>query len=313
MSAASVMARWVSGRATVLMFLSVILGLTVQDLARLLSPLVLFGSMGAMFLTALRLDPRLLMSWIRKPRVPVAIILFTTLLVPVFTVILIRAGWFAPEVALAIGLIAATPPILSVGAYCVLLGTDNELLTLSVLPATALGIVGLPFFAAIVGLPGLSPAGLAVELLMVVGTAMGGALLLRLVIPLKRIEQQVVALDFFAVLMMIIVAVGVTDGLGALIFEQPVKVVEAFAITAALSILLQAVGWLVFVRHGARVAASVALVNGFRNMALLLGLLLGHVDASLQLLLVCGQLQLFLLPMLMRLVYRRLGVSAVPA
>ena len=41
MSAASVMARWVSGRATVLMFLSVILGLTVQDLARLLSPLVL--------------------------------------------------------------------------------------------------------------------------------------------------------------------------------------------------------------------------------------------------------------------------------
>ena len=55
-------------------------------------------------------------------------------------------------------------------------------------------------------------------------------------------------------------------------------------------------------------AGSVALVNGFRNMALLLGLLIGHVDASLQLLLVLGQLQLFLLPSIMRVAYRRLGL-----
>jgi hypothetical protein len=38
---------------------------------------------------------------------------------------------------------------------------------------------------------------------------------------------------------------------------------------------------------------------------------LGHVDASLQLLLVLGQLQLFLLPSLMRLAYRKLGLSPV--
>jgi BASS family bile acid:Na+ symporter len=60
---------------------------------------------------------------------------------------------------------------------------------------------------------------------------------------------------------------------------------------------------------GARVAGSVALVNGLRNMALLLGLLIGQVDASLQLLLVLGQLQLFLLPSVMRPLYRRLGVA----
>jgi hypothetical protein len=44
-------------------------------------------------------------------------------------------------------------------------------------------------------------------------------------------------------------------------------------------------------------------------MALLLGLLIGQVDASLQLLLVLGQLQLFLLPSVMRPIYRRLGVA----
>jgi hypothetical protein len=46
-------------------------------------------------------------------------------------------------------------------------------------------------------------------------------------------------------------------------------------------------------------------------MALLLGLLIGPVDASLQLLLVLGQLQLFLLPSIMRVAYRGLGL--VPA
>jgi hypothetical protein len=46
-------------------------------------------------------------------------------------------------------------------------------------------------------------------------------------------------------------------------------------------------------------------------MALLLGLTLGRVDRETQLILVAGQLMLFLLPWPMRHVYQRFGVSAV--
>ena len=189
------------------------------------------------------------------------------------------------------------------------LGTDNELLSLSVLPATAVGILTLPFYASLAGLPGLEPARLALELLAVVGTAMGGAVLIRLFIPLERVEQHAPALDLGALLLMVTVAIGVTDGLASLILAEPAVVVEAFVVTAVLSLVLQALGWLAFYRFGARIAGSVALVNGLRNMALLLGLLIGQVDASLQLLLVLGQLQLFLLPSVMRPLYRRLGVA----
>lgn len=309
MNRLAVLTRWVTSRSTLFMSVSVLVGLLVQDLARALSPLVLFASMSAMFLTALRIDRRALTAWLKRPWIPLAIIVCTTLLLPACAVMVLHAFTIEPTKALAIGLIIATPPIISVGAYCVFLGTDNELLTLSVLPATALGVATLPFFAELFGLPGLSPMRLAIELLLVVGTAMGGATVIRFFLSLERVERHAPALDFGAVVMMVIVAIGVTDGLAALIAASPLKVVDAFVTTAILSAGLQALGWLIFSRAGPRVAASVGLVNGFRNMALLLGLLLGHVDPSLQLLLVAGQLQLFLLPVLMRPLYRRYGVQ----
>jgi hypothetical protein len=308
MTALQALTRWITGHATLFMSASVVVGLLAQDLARLLSPLVIVASMSAMFLTALRLDRRLLLSWIRRPAVPISIIVFTTLVVPAVVIALTRIGALSPSVALACALIAATPPIISVGPYCLFLGTDNELLSLSVLPATAVGIISLPFFASLAGLPGLEPARLALELLAVVGSAMGGALLIRAFVPLERVERHAVALDVGAVIMMITVAIGVTDGLASLIVSRPGAVVEAFLVTAGLSLALQALGWLVYARRGVQVAGSAALVNGFRNMALLLGLLIGHVDASLQLLLVLGQLQLFLLPSVMRVAYRRMGL-----
>jgi BASS family bile acid:Na+ symporter len=309
MSASDALSRRLTRHATLFMSVSVLTGLLAQDLARLLAPLVIFASMGAMFLTALRLDRRLLLGWIRRPLIPISIVLFTTLVIPAMVIALTRTGALSPSVALACALIAATPPILSVGPYCVFLGTDNELLSLSVLPATAVGILTLPFYASLAGLPGLEPARLALELLAVVGTAMGGAVLIRLFVPLERVERHAPALDVGALLLMVTVAIGVTDGLASLILAEPAVVVEAFVVTAVLSLVLQALGWLAFYRLGARVAGSVALVNGLRNMALLLGLLIGQVDASLQLLLVLGQLQLFLLPSVMRPIYRRLGVA----
>lgn len=309
MSASGAITRRLNRHATLFMSVSVLTGLLVQDLARLLAPLVIFASMGAMFLTALRLDRQLLLGWIRRPLIPVSIVLFTTLVIPAMVIALTRIGALSPAVTLACALIAATPPIISVGPYCVFLGTDNELLSLSVLPATAVGILTLPFYASLAGLPGLEPARLALELLAVVGTAMGGAVLIRFFVPLERVERHAPILDLGAVLLMVTVAIGVTDGLALLIMAEPAVVVEAFVVTAVLSLVLQALGWLAFYRLGARIAGSVALVNGLRNMALLLGLLIGQVDASLQLLLVLGQLQLFLLPSAMRLIYRRLGLA----
>ena len=111
-----------------------------------------------------------------------------------------------------------------------------------------------------------------------------------------------------------VVAIGVTDGLRAILAESLSLVLYAAIVALLINIVQQALSALLFglIQPG-RIAASVALVAGFRNMALLLGLTLGRIDRETQLILVAGQLMLFLLPWPMRHVYARFGVSPARA
>jgi hypothetical protein len=306
------LAGWLNRRATSLMAGSVLLGLIWQDLARALAPWVLYASMATIFISALRLDERLLIQWLRRPALPVVIVIWTTLLIPALALLITRWVPMPQSAASALMLITATAPIISVGTYCLLLGTDTELLSLAVLPATALSVLSAPLFAAAVGLPGIEPSAMALTLLGVVGISLGGAGLVRLKVPLSGVLRIGPVLDVVMLAMVSVVAVGVTDGLRAVLFESGALLVYAVVVALLINGLQQGLsGWVFGLLQPARIAASVALVAGFRNMALLLGLTLGRVDRETQLILVAGQLMLFLLPWPMRHVYQRFGVSAV--
>jgi BASS family bile acid:Na+ symporter len=297
--------------ATGFMAGSVVVGLIWQDLARWLAPLVLYASMITIFISAVRLDERLLVHWLKRPALPIMIVLWTTLILPAVALGLVLWLPLPPSAANALLLIAATAPIISVGTYCLLLGTDTELLSLSVLPATALSIFTLPAFAAVIGLPGLDPSSMALTLLGVVGVSLGGALLVRTRIPFEAVGRLAAPLDILMLMMVAVVAIGVTDGLRAVLLESHALVLYAALVAFAINVLQQGLTAAVFsLFQSRRIAASVALVAGFRNMALLLGLTLGRVDRETQLILVAGQLMLFLLPWPMRRVYTRYGVAA---
>lgn len=287
---------------------SVLVGLAAQDLALLLAPLVFLASMGTMYLSTIRLDERLLRARLARPMLPLAIVVWTTLVVPAIVVAIVKIVPMPPVVADALVLIAATAPIVSVAAYCVFLGTDAELLILAVLPATVLSIVSLPAFAALVGVDGLAPGVLVLRLLAMVGTSLALGALTRVFVSRAAIERQAVWLDAVMVVLIAIIAIGVCSGLTEIIAARPLVVVEYFVLTLAFNGLLQAVTWLVFARLGPRAAASAALVGGCRNMAVLLALVLGLVGPELQLILVIAQIQLFILPALLRPIYANLGV-----
>lgn len=303
-------AAFLNRHATAYMAGSVVLGLVWQDLARWLAPWVLYASMATIFISAIRLDERLLVQWMRRPRLPILIVVWTTMLLPSVSLL---ATFLLPLPASAVNawiLIAATAPIISVGTYCLLLGTDTELLSLSVLPATALSILTLPLFASAIGLPGIEPRAMALTLFGVVGVALGGATLLRWRVPLQSLVPLASWLDIVMLAMVAVVAIGVTDGLRAVLGESSALVLYAAIVALLVNALQQALTALLFgLFQPARVTASVALVAGFRNMALLLGVTLGRVDRETQLILVAGQLMLFLLPWPMRHVYARFGVA----
>jgi BASS family bile acid:Na+ symporter len=299
--------------ATGFMAASVGVGLLWQQLAAWLAPWVLHASMATIFISAIRLDERLLIRWLARPVVPIVIVVWTTILLPALALFLSMIVSMPQSAAQALVLIAATAPIISVGTYCLLLGTDTELLSLAVLPATALSVLTAPMYAAVMGLPGLDPKAMAWTLLVVVGVSLGGAGALRFWVPLSKVRRVAPVLDVVMLLMVAVVAIGVTDGLRAVLRDAQELVVYAALVALLINVLQQALTAGVFAFWvPPQVAASMALVAGFRNMALLLGLTLGRVDRETQLILVAGQLMLFLLPWPMRRIYARFGVKAEP-
>ena len=306
------LSHFLSQHATALMLAGVSLGLLLQDLAALVSPYVLYMSMGAMFLSALRIDPRQLRAWAQRTPLMVGVIAWTVVIIPSVVYLLLSVLHLPVYMGVGLLLLAATPPIISVGPYCALLGTDAEMLLTMVLPATVISILTLPFFAALSGVPGLSPGGMLMNLLWVVGISLGGGFALRVWATPARIEQHASAWTLCMVLLMVFIALGVTHGLTAQIVQDPALVLQLLALTALFNLLWQWVGWQVFQRLTVQAAMSISLISGFRNVAVLLGLVLGHVSADLQLMLVMAQIQLFVLPSVMKHFYLRMGLSPTP-
>jgi BASS family bile acid:Na+ symporter len=306
------LSHFLSQHATALMLAGVSLGLLLQDLAALVSPYVLYMSMGAMFLSALRIDPRQLRAWAQRTPLMVGVIAWTVVIIPSVVYLLLSVLHLPVYMGVGLLLLAATPPIISVGPYCALLGTDAEMLLTMVLPATVISILTLPFFAALSGVPGLSPGGMLMNLLWVVGISLGGGFALRVWATPARIEQHASAWTLCMVLLMVFIALGVTHGLTAKIVQDPALVLQLLALTALFNLLWQWVGWQVFQRLTVQAAMSISLISGFRNVAVLLGLVLGHVSADLQLMLVMAQIQLFVLPSVMKHFYLRMGLSPTP-
>jgi BASS family bile acid:Na+ symporter len=306
------LSQFLARHATALMLAGVATGLLAQPLAAMVSPFVLYLSMGAMFLSALRIDPRQLKAWAQRTRLMAAVWVWTLLIVP--AVVWLALPWLNLPVYMGVGLLllAATPPIISVGPYCALLGTDAEMLLTVVLPATVISIVTLPLFAALSGVAGLSPGGMLMNLLWVVGISLGGGFALRVWATPERIEQNASAWTLCMVLLMVFIALGVTHGLTAQITQDPALVLQLLALTALFNLAWQWAGWQVFKRLTVQAAMSVSLISGFRNVAVLLGLVLGHVTPDLQLMLVMAQIQLFVLPSVMKFLYLRMGLTPTP-
>lgn len=301
-----------SRHATALMLMGVLTGLLAQPVAAQLSPHVLYMSMGAMFLSALRIDPRQLRAWAQRTRLLAAVWVWTLLVIPAVVWLALPLLNLPLYMGVGLLLLAATPPIISVGPYCALLGTDAEMLLTMVLPATVISILTLPLFAALSGVPGLSPGHMLLNLLWVVGISLGGGFAVRLWATPARIEQHASAWTLCMVLLMVFIALGVTHGLSAQIAQHPFQVLQLLALTAAFNLAWQWVGWRVFKRLPVVSAMGISLISGFRNVAVLLGLVLGHVGPDLQLMLVMAQIQLFILPSVMKYVYLRMGLSPTP-
>ncbi|MAM72843.1 hypothetical protein [uncultured Tistrella sp.] len=293
------------------------LGILVPDLAAAANPALLPLSCLTMFLALLRVEPAAFVAVLRRPGLGIVVIFWILLACPVLVWCLGRLVLPADDVFLrAMTLIAATPGMMSAAAYGVLLGTDVALLTLVGLPTNILAPVILPAVALLLGGgAAIDPVVTALRLAVMIGASFGGAFLVTALIGRPRIRRAAPAIDTGITLLVAAVGLAVMHGVGPALVAAPGFMTLAILSTLALNLALQATGFAVFgfailgpVPVQARLSA--ALVSGNRNMILLLAAISGQGDRPLELIMAAGQLPLYLSPLIVAPLYRRVRLRA---
>jgi len=300
--------------AVLMMAAGVFLGLASPDLAQRLAPLVRPAVFVILVLALLRVDWGAMLTAARPG--PTALILLWLAAGAPLLVLAVVEALALPE-ALKTGLVlgAATSPVISSAALAILLGLDGPLAIVPSLLATLLVPLYLPPLA--LWLFGLELEVGMLGLMARLGALAGGGLLVayllqRLITP-ARLLAQARRIDGVNVIVLLLFAVAIMDGVTATLLERPGLVLLYVAAAFLANAGLQAVGTLLFAWMGRARALTCGLMSGNRNLALLLAATVDQAGFEVTLFFVVAQLPIYILPALLRPLYRRLLGRGSPA
>ena len=287
------------------------IGLVLPPLATLVRPalnVLIFLLTAAAFLG---IDWPALAAHARRPLLLALVLAWTLVATPVVTALAARALGLPQPLAQGLVLWAASPPLISVPAIALLLGLDGTLaLILMVsgiflmpftLPPLVLGLIGLKL--------GVGILPLMQRLVLFIGGAALLAAALRRLIGTERLRRHGLELSGLNVLILLLFAIGIMDGVGALLLAKPQQVLLYAATALGASLALQAVSFVAFAFVPRLSALTVGLVGGNNNMAVVWASLGAAATPELTLFFAVVQLPIYVLPAVLKPVYRRLGAG----
>jgi predicted Na+-dependent transporter len=300
--------RFLSARATSILAGGIFLGLVWPEAARMMSPLLVPTVVAILTGALVRLDWRQTVAYTRRPGLMVLILLWLLGLSPLVTAFVVALTGPPPGLGTAIVLMAAAPPIMTSIAFTLLLRLDTPLATVAVFLATLVVPLSLPPLAlALLDLR--LTVGIGELMLRIGGIAFGAAAIaavIRRLVPGRVLNERADEIDGISVLMILLFGIAIMDGVTATLLRDPGLVALAIGLAFTANLALQAAGAGLFWWLGHRQALTVALVSGNRNMGLMLAALAGAADTEVALYFAVGQLPIYVLPLLLRPLYRRI-------
>ena len=309
---------FLGGHAPRVLFVGVFIGLAVPDLAALCRPLLTPAVVLMLLATLLRVDWGQMAVHLRRPLMTAALVAWLLIVSPVATWLLLSLAGLPDALETALVLMAAAPPVLSAAAIAIALRLDAALAVVVGLACTMITPLTLPPLALeLLGLELTVGVGaLMLRLGLVVAVAFLGALLVRRLVGPVRLAGVARELDGLVVLLMLVFAVAIMDGVTATLASRPGVVALWLAAAFVANPALQLLGILAFARLGIRQALTVGILSGNCNMGLILAALPAGGDADVALYFALAQLPMYMLPALLLPLYRRLlsrAGAAAPA
>jgi hypothetical protein len=297
-----------------------LIGLVLQPVAHAIRPLLPALVFLLTAATFLRIGWPQVIAHARRPLRIAMLAAWALVVSPMLMAAVVQMLGLPGGLAQALVLWAASPPLMSLPAIAVLLGLDGALALLVMLAATFLmPLSAPPLLLGLMGLDlGVGIASLMARLAMFVGGAAAVAGLLRWRLGRDRLARHATEISGINVLLLVLFAVAVMDGMAPRIIDEPLMVLGYCACAIGASLGMQGVSFLSFAWLGRSSALTVGLIGGNKNMALVWASISAAASSApdLMLFFACAQLPIYLLPAALAPIYRRLGATlarAVPA
>ncbi len=295
--------------ATTLLPFSLVLGIVFQDAAATMRPLVGPLAVLLLMLALVRTDWPRVRVLLAKPGLAFALSLANLVVVP----LIVWPIW--QELGLPSGLIAAlclsamAPGVISAATTATFLRLDSSLALLVslitnfvvplTLPPLALWLLGLDLKTSVLDL--------GLRLAAIVVLALVGAVAVRAWMGPARLSRNGTMIDGLSVLVLMVFAIPLMDGIGARALVEPAKLAAYVGGSFAGMLLTNAVmafGTLPLLDR--RTALTAGYCSGGRNNALLLAVLPATVNPDIFLFIAAVQVPIYIIPTLLQPVYRRL-------
>jgi bile acid:Na+ symporter, BASS family len=169
------------------------------------------------------------------------------------------------------------------------------------LPPLVLGLIGFKL--------GIGILPLMRNLVLFTGGAALVAAALRYLVGAARLRRHVVELSGLSVLILILFAIAIMDGVRDLIAAKPQQVLGYALCALVASLMLQALGFLSFAWLPRIAALTAGLIAGNNNMAVVWVNLGSAATPEVMLFVAAVQLPIYVLPAVLRPVYRALGAA----
>ncbi len=283
--------------------LGLIAGLSLPQLATILTPFLPEMIALLLFLAALRIGPRTTIGSLRDVRRTLGTVVIYQLVAPLIALTAALAlGLASTAAGLALVLVLAAPSVTGAANFTILMGGAPAapmrilLVGTAIFPLTVIPVLWLlpvvPTFGGVIES--------ALRLLMVIFSAVGIAFAFRHWVWPEMADRHRAALDGASAILLGVVVIGLMSAVGPAISDEPWRFVQWLSFAFLINFGLQLLSASLMPVASPEDRAGTALVAGNRNIALFLVALPAEVMADILLFIGCYQVPMYLTPILMR-------------
>jgi hypothetical protein len=316
LSAPAVALAWLGRQGPRALAAVVLVALALPALDALLRPFVTEAIFALLCVAFLRVDIAALRTHIRNPGLVLAATAWTSLVLPALFgagCLLLRLDARAPDLFLALMLQGVASPMMAAPAFATLMGLDATLVLTTLVTSTALTPLTAPLFAyAFLGSAlTLSPLALGLKLFAILAGSLLLAVAIRRLAGLAAIRRHNEQIDGLNILLVFIFVAAVMQDVAGRFWATPLAMIALTALAFAVTFAVLGVTALAFAAAGRERAFVIGLLASQRNLGLMLAATGGAVPDLTWLYFAVAQFPLYLSPLLLTPLARRLQRGAV--